>query len=1289
MEQNLNIRIGADTSQLSRGMDSASRELQKLNTLVRQAGTTMNDAFTPQQLKGIKDYKNGLVQNQKQMAQFKLQQMAVQGEFMNLANASDKYKGNTKGLMAEINRLGTMDKKVKESMIANDKRAQASFYQSVGAIMARSTQSSAVMENFTRMKNPLYSVNKPLLAISGGLENIAKKGQPAVLALKLLGANASMKDIQKMQRMITAGQMRFNSVLLAGTVVSALFYGALHKGAMKSSKAYAQAFKDMGKAVKKAFEPMVQVFTAVMIPVFKFIKSIADLVIQFNEAHPTIAKMIQGFLLLLPALVTLLSPLAVGIGLVAGFQAALASVAPLIMPLITGLATMAGTVAIVAGAIVLAGYVIYKNWDKIKGFLLPIFTAIKDTAVNSFNTMKNLVIKAVNAVVDFAVPVWNKISSAVKSMYNSAKPVLDMFSGYVTKAFKAMSDSTSGNLSILTAIVSGAWGIIKQVINLAVDNILPKVTSGFDKMMKVVQLVMPIIANFVSQGWNKVKAVTDVVLPIIENAITKSFGAIKNFIVAIMPTIQGIVGTAWSIISQIISVVVKNIVPIVVNAFNSIKNAITVVMPYIMTAIKVGWETISKVVTKILPVIATVINGAWRGIKAVIDLVMPAIVSLITTGFDLVKKVVSTVAPYFKLAFEGIKTVVMTVLPYVVQYVTTAFTAIKNFIVKIMPTIKEIIKVGWEFIQALVNTVMTKIVPQIVNGFNSIMKVIETVMPYVKTIVTTAWNAIKKIFDVVMPAILAIVKSVWNGIKTVITVALDIIKDVIKVATNLIKGDWSGAWKAIKQLLATVWDGIKKIISSAFNIVKTIVSSGLKVIKDVMNSVWNWIKEKISSIWNSIKNTISNAINSVINKVKSGFSSVKNNISNLMTSAKNKVSELWNSIKQKFSDTISSITTRVSNFKSSISGKFSEIKTAVVDKVRTMASDMKSKFTGGINDMVSKAKEIPGKIGASIKNAVGNAVDGVKSLGNKIIDTFKSTLGIKSPSRVFTTLGQHVINGLKNGLSKDNIKNFATGIFGGVTDGAVKSWKDLKSTFSGMSMKDIKSGLSSVGGNLKDFFLGGGDASVVKAGSGVKQWTNMAKKALMMTGQYTPANLQRMLYQMQTESGGNARAINNWDINAKRGTPSKGLMQVIDPTFRSYAMKGYNSNVYDPLSNMLASIRYAVSRYGTLGNAYKGKGYATGGIFKGTKGGSMINMAENHGDEAVLPLSNKSRMRPFANAVAEMMPNEEAQVTSEGGTYIIEVPVMIDGREVARTTAKFTKEELEKIEQKQKRMRGN
>lgn len=82
-----------------------------------------------------------------------------------------------------------------------------------------------------------------------------------------------------------------------------------------------------------------------------------------------------------------------------------------------------------------------------------------------------------------------------------------------------------------------------------------------------------------------------------------------------------------------------------------------------------------------------------------------------------------------------------------------------------------------------------------------------------------------------------------------------------------------------------------------------------------------------------------------------------------------------------------------------------------------------------------------------------------------------------------------------------------------------------------------------------------------KASAGVEQWRDLAKKALELTNQFSESNLNALLTQMQHESGGNPNAINNWDINAKRGTPSKGLMQVIDPTTITQSDATFGANL--------------------------------------------------------------------------------------------------------------------------------
>ncbi|GAB2925304.1 hypothetical protein GCM10027028_24310 [Streptomyces sundarbansensis] len=68
------------------------------------------------------------------------------------------------------------------------------------------------------------------------------------------------------------------------------------------------------------------------------------------------------------------------------------------------------------------------------------------------------------------------------------------------------------------------------------------------------------------------------------------------------------------------------------------------------------------------------------------------------------------------------------------------------------------------------------------------------------------------------------------------------------------------------------------------------------------------------------------------------------------------------------------------------------------------------------------------------------------------------------------------------------------------------------------------------------------------------------------------------------ESSGNRWAINNWDINARNGVPSKGLLQVIQPTFDRYHVAGTKKDLYDPVANIVAACNYAADRYGSMDN---------------------------------------------------------------------------------------------------------
>jgi TP901 family phage tail tape measure protein len=136
----------------------------------------------------------------------------------------------------------------------------------------------------------------------------------------------------------------------------------------------------------------------------------------------------------------------------------------------------------------------------------------------------------------------------------------------------------------------------------------------------------------------------------------------------------------------------------------------------------------------------------------------------------------------------------------------------------------------------------------------------------------------------------------------------------------------------------------------------------------------------------------------------------------------------------------------------------------------------------------------------------------------------------------------------------------------------------LKYTSTGVQ-KYLKDQFSSFAGDWSD-----GAAAPAQ----VKQWL---LTAMAITG--TPATyLGALLKVAMHESGGNPRAINLWDSNAKAGHPSKGLMQTIDSTFNAYKLPGMD-DIWNPVHNAVAAIRYMNARYGSIANVpgVRAKGY--------------------------------------------------------------------------------------------------
>ncbi|MFG2518148.1 transglycosylase SLT domain-containing protein [Streptomyces sp. NPDC048527] len=108
--------------------------------------------------------------------------------------------------------------------------------------------------------------------------------------------------------------------------------------------------------------------------------------------------------------------------------------------------------------------------------------------------------------------------------------------------------------------------------------------------------------------------------------------------------------------------------------------------------------------------------------------------------------------------------------------------------------------------------------------------------------------------------------------------------------------------------------------------------------------------------------------------------------------------------------------------------------------------------------------------------------------------------------------------------------------------------------------------------------------STKKAGyaNNLDGWIKEALSIMKKKG--IPGSYEGLHRNIMRESSGNPNAVNGWDVNAVNGIPSKGLLQVIQPTFDAYHVSGTSKSLTDPVANITAAANYAANRYGSIDN---------------------------------------------------------------------------------------------------------
>lgn len=652
------------------------------------------------------------------------------------------------------------------------------------------------------------------------------------------------------------------------------------------------------------------------------------------------------------------------------------------------------------------------------------------------------------------------------------------------------------------------------------------------------------------------------------------------------------VARIFSTVSQALNAVLSFVKP-VVSALGEMAGVIAKSAKKVFTDIGKWFGNVWKELKKPL-------SKVWKEIQPIVKSGMKVISSIIELNLTLIKKAWSTawglLSGTVKLAWKIIEPIVK-----------IGMKVISSAIKVEMEIIKIAWKLAWNTLSTTVKVIWKIMEPIVKLGMGVIKGVISGTMSIISGLWKGAWNLIKNVLH-----------GVWEIMKPIVKTALDVIADVIKIVTNAIKGNWSGVWNGIKNLFSDVWNGIKSIGSGAINGLKDIVIGVAKGIQSAWEGIWNGVSRFFSGIWDGMKGAAKAGFNGIIDFVNGGIKGI-NGVVHFFGGKKQTIDliprlkgggRMSKSTLALVNDEESS-TYREAIFRRDGSVELPQERNvlthleagdAVMPAKQTAMLLGLPQYKGGFGDWLGKAADWVGDVSGDIGEWLADKID-------QLEDALKNPLSVLM------------------GLFKKNT-NTAEAVWHDIGEGAGKYVPESAVAWFTSKLSEFKKKFDESGGN--------------PPGEGAKRWEPYVKKALAANGLPTsPAYVNAWLSQIQTESGGNPKAVQNGyvDVNTLTGDLAKGLLQTISRTFNAHAFPGHK-DIFNGYDNMLAAIHYAKARYGSdmLAVIGHGHGYANGGHVYNKQ---LAWIAED-GDEFVINNRKPNADSLLASAIkqrAEINPN--------------------------------------------------
>lgn len=437
-------------------------------------------------------------------------------------------------------------------------------------------------------------------------------------------------------------------------------------------------------------------------------------------------------------------------------------------------------------------------------------------------------------------------------------------------------------------------------------------------------------------------------------------------------------------------------------------------------------------------------------------------------------------------------------------------------------------------------------------------------------------------------------RSTWNDMSKHASSGMQSLRSTIAKHSSSVSKTWDNTWSTMKKITVDAWQVIRQHSSNGMETVRGAISSGMSRVSSIWNSGWNSMANFFKGIWSGIKQAAADGMNGVINVINAAIGGI-NKVWSFFTGHGTGLSNIGH-VHFAQGGTVHRHLSVIND------GDGPDWKELVQTPDGGLYMSQERNWTGFLPEGTRvysgpETRQIMNAVGVShyadggivgdVEEGIDWAKGSLENLGSWMGDKIDAIMDfLDDPLKAVRGLLKKATDGMTDKLG--HYGELATGALDKLTQ-PISDW--------------FKKNLEPILDKLEEANPGG---------AGVARWRPFIKRAAKMEGiALTPTMMQKMLTQINTESGGNPGAIGGTDGLADGH--ATGLLQFKPGTFRSWIWHGHGNimNGFDQILAAFNALQHGGE--GGWGNfGIPGKGWATGGEITSQQFGWVGDNPQHH-----------------------------------------------------------------------------